>query len=53
MIIINYYSTLIDKDYHCQYKTHTFSRKKQKALQKRFLLFVTHYLSILFAFVSL
>ncbi|ASZ19184.1 ribonuclease PH [Bacillus cereus] len=34
MIIINYYSTLIDKDYHCQYETHRFSRKKQKALQK-------------------
>ncbi|AZQ46179.1 ribonuclease PH [Bacillus thuringiensis serovar brasilensis] len=34
MIIIDYHSTLIDKDYHCQYKPHTFSRKKQKALQK-------------------
>ncbi|PEA09202.1 ribonuclease PH [Bacillus cereus] len=34
MIIINYYSTLIDKDYHCQYKTHTFFCKKQKTLQK-------------------
>ncbi|KAA0791588.1 ribonuclease PH [Bacillus wiedmannii] len=33
MIIINYYSTLIDKDYHCQYKPHTFFQK-QKALQK-------------------
>ncbi|PGB03619.1 ribonuclease PH [Bacillus toyonensis] len=34
MIIINRYSSLIDKDYHCQHKTHTFSSKKQKALQK-------------------
>ncbi|PFR86590.1 ribonuclease PH [Bacillus cereus] len=36
MIIINYYSTLIDKDYHCQYETHIFSYKKQKARQKDF-----------------
>ena len=33
MIIINYYSTLIDKDYHCQHETHTFFYKK-KARQK-------------------
>ncbi|AYF82799.1 ribonuclease PH [Bacillus thuringiensis serovar subtoxicus] len=31
MIIINHYSTLIDKDYHCQHETHTFFYKKQKA----------------------
>ncbi|PGZ49330.1 ribonuclease PH [Bacillus paranthracis] len=35
MIIINYHSTLIDKDYHCQYKTHTFSRKKNKKRYKK------------------
>ncbi|ARC31439.1 ribonuclease PH [Bacillus toyonensis] len=36
MIIINYYSTLIDKDYHCQQKRIHFlqKKKKQKALQK-------------------
>ncbi|PER24363.1 ribonuclease PH [Bacillus sp. AFS054943] len=34
MIIINYYSTLIDRDYHCQYETHTFLAKSKKALRK-------------------
>ncbi|PEA27018.1 ribonuclease PH [Bacillus cereus] len=36
MIIIDYYSTLIDKDYHCQHETHTFSTKNKKTLQKDF-----------------
>ncbi|QWG35334.1 ribonuclease PH [Bacillus mycoides] len=36
MIIINYHSTLIDIDYHCQYKPHTFSSKTKKTLQKDF-----------------
>ena len=35
MIIINYYSTLIDKDYHCQHETHIFSYKNKKR-DKRF-----------------
>ncbi|PDY90216.1 ribonuclease PH [Bacillus toyonensis] len=34
MKIINCYSTLIDKDYHCQQKRIHFLQKKQKALQK-------------------
>ncbi|OPA00561.1 ribonuclease PH [Bacillus cereus] len=34
MIIINYYSTLIDKDYHCQYKPHTFSINNKKRYKK-------------------
>ncbi|PEC53959.1 ribonuclease PH [Bacillus cereus] len=53
MIIINYYSTLIDKDYHCQHKTHTFSRKNKKRYKKDSFFFVTLYLSILFTFISL
>ncbi len=36
MIIINYYFTLIDKDYHCQDETHTFSIKIKKHYEKRF-----------------
>ncbi|PGM65106.1 ribonuclease PH [Bacillus cereus] len=35
-MIIDYYSTLIDKDYHCQCETHTFSTKSEKTLQKEF-----------------
>ncbi|PEJ99429.1 ribonuclease PH [Bacillus wiedmannii] len=51
MIIINYYSTLIDKDYQCQYKPHTFCTKT-KSTTKRFVLFVVLYFIILLTFVS-
>ena len=36
MIIINYYSTLIDKDYHCQHETHIFSYKNKSATKDFF-----------------
>ncbi|PFJ15257.1 ribonuclease PH [Bacillus cereus] len=35
-MIINYYSTLIDKDYHCQYKPHSFSSKTKSAKKDPF-----------------